>query len=226
MPYSGLAGFSYPFFFGLISILFSFGKGLLFFTPGLLLPIRTILKKHQQESKINLYQVYLYWISFLIGVILMYSRWWAWWGGLFWGPRFFLIAALPATLAIAVRLRYRKDLSLLSNFFTLGILCLSVWVAIDGALFQWVDGLAVPHVCSAAGYSYEMLCYYTPEFSPLWYPFVKHLPITPAQLLFASYFIIVALYLAFPLLLQIGYQAKAAITKYTPVYLSPKNWRI
>src|SRR5437660_5383878 len=36
MPYSGRPGFSYPFLFGLLSILFSFCKGLLFYTPGLL----------------------------------------------------------------------------------------------------------------------------------------------------------------------------------------------
>ncbi len=40
MPYSGRPGFSNPFFFGLISLLFSFGKGIFFFAPGLLLPIR------------------------------------------------------------------------------------------------------------------------------------------------------------------------------------------
>src|SRR5439155_24645144 len=37
LPYSGLPGFSYPFILGALSILFSFGKGLLFFTPGLVL---------------------------------------------------------------------------------------------------------------------------------------------------------------------------------------------
>ena len=35
LPYSGLPGFSYPLFFGLLSVLFSFGKGLVFFAPSL-----------------------------------------------------------------------------------------------------------------------------------------------------------------------------------------------
>src|SRR5262249_11087533 len=52
MPYSGLPGFSYPIFFGILSILFSFGKGLLFFAPGLLLPIRKTLLVHKAEQKI------------------------------------------------------------------------------------------------------------------------------------------------------------------------------
>src|SRR4029077_2194298 len=37
LPYSGLTGFSYPAFFGVLSLLLSFGKGLLFFASGLVL---------------------------------------------------------------------------------------------------------------------------------------------------------------------------------------------
>ena len=43
MPYSGLPGFSYPFYLGLLSLIFSFGKGIIFFAPGLLLPARRAL---------------------------------------------------------------------------------------------------------------------------------------------------------------------------------------
>ena len=64
MPYSGRPGFSYPFLFGLLSILFSFGNGLLFFTPGLLLPIRKTLSKWPLHQKINLSQVYTLWMCF------------------------------------------------------------------------------------------------------------------------------------------------------------------
>ena len=35
LPYSGQPGFSYPFFFGVLSVLFAFGRGLVFFAPGL-----------------------------------------------------------------------------------------------------------------------------------------------------------------------------------------------
>ncbi len=38
---------------GLLSILFSFGKGLIFFTPGLLLPIKSSLDKIQKQMKDN-----------------------------------------------------------------------------------------------------------------------------------------------------------------------------
>jgi len=98
LPYSGLPGFSYPLFFGLLSVLLSFGKGLLFFVPGLLLPSREWM---HDELK----GMHRLWLWFLAGMILVYASWWAWFGGWFWGPRFFLFACFPASLAIAVRLQ-------------------------------------------------------------------------------------------------------------------------
>lgn len=83
MPYSGLSGFSYPFFFGLLSILLSFGKGLIFFSPGLLLPIRKTLLNIRPYINVDLFGIYILWFCFLIGLILVYSNWWAWYGGAF-----------------------------------------------------------------------------------------------------------------------------------------------
>ena len=227
MPYSGLPGFSYPFFFGLLSILFSFGKGIVFFIPALFLPIRKVLLKRQQEQKVNLYQVYTLWICFVIGLVCVYARWWAWSGALFWGPRFFLIACLPASLALAVRLRYRQDFSLLGNVLTLLIFGLSVWISINGVVYQWVDGLGLPAVCTASNYRYEMLCYYAPEFSPLWYPFVTHIAITKSQLIFILYSVLAALFLIAPLLLQIGQQTATLIKQYSSgIYSYIKEWQI
>jgi hypothetical protein len=226
LPYSGLPGFSYPFFFGLISILFSFGKGLIFFAPGLLLPIRKTLLQRQEEKQVNLYQVYTLWICFVIGLIMVYSRWWAWYGGQFWGPRFFLIASLPASLALAIRLQYRKDFSLLANLLTLLVFCLSVWVGIDGAVFQWATAVHMPGICGAPNYQYEMICYYIPEFSPLWYPFVTHIPISIGQMLFIIYSVVAATYLITPLLIHVMQQIIFLLKRYSRAYLDLKLWRI
>lgn len=228
MPYSGLANFSYPFFFGLLSLLFSFGKGLLFFAPGLLLPVRKTLLRWQQKSQVPLYQVYLLWIAFVVGLLLVYARWWAWYGGVFWGPRFLLFASLPASLALAVRLLHYKESSLAVNLLTLGVFVLSVWVGIDGAVYQWSTSLyqTMPAVCTQQNYNLEMLCYYTPEFSPLWLPFVKHVTLTIQQELFMGYVIIAAVYVALPLCLQIVRQASELVKKYGQMYLPLKGWRI
>src|SRR5260370_10876864 len=102
MPYSGEPGFSYPIFFGLLSILFSFGKGLFFFAPGLLLPVRSKLLKLQQEIKLDLYAVYTLWISFLVGLVLVYSHWWAWYGGGFFGTSFLFFSFLHPFFLLSV----------------------------------------------------------------------------------------------------------------------------
>jgi len=45
---------------------------------------------------------------------------------------------------------------------------LSVWVGVDGQVF----GRFAQDPCSANHYSLESLCWYVPEFSVLWTPFV------------------------------------------------------
>lgn len=228
MPYSGLPGFSYPFFFGILSLLFSFGKGLLFFAPGLLLPVRKTLLQKQQKGQVPLYQVYTLWVAFVIGLILVYARWWAWYGGVFWGPRFLLFASIPASFALAVRLLAYKESSLALNLLTLVVYVLSVWVCIDGAVYQWSTSLftTMPAVCTQHNYNLEMVCYYIPEFSALWLPFVKGYALGIQQELFMSYVIITALYLMLPLCIQIIRQSGELLRKYSWICLSFKEWRI
>ncbi|MEO7021731.1 MAG: hypothetical protein ABI234_16375 [Ktedonobacteraceae bacterium] len=221
MPYSGLSGFSYPLFFGVLALLFSFGKGLLFFAPGLLLPVRKTLQKLRYQ---DLFQVHILWICFLAGEILVYGHWWAWYGGLFWGPRFLLIASLPASLALAIRLRYSKDASLLVNILTLAIFCFSLWVGINGTVYQWTT-VANP-ICTANNFNLEMICYYTPEFSVLWLPFVSHIDITLGQVIFLLYSLLAGAYLTWPLLVQITQQMGPLLKVFCQEHIKPGIWRI
>lgn len=221
MPYSGLPDFSYPIFFGVLSLLFSFGKGLLFFAPGLLLPIRKTLQKwHYQD----LFQVHILWICFLAGEILVYGHWWAWYGGLFWGPRFLLIASLPASLALAVRLHSSKDASLFVNILTLGIFCFSLWIGINGAVYQ--GATVAPSICTANNFNLEMICYFTPEFSPLWLPFVSHISIDIGQQIVLFYSVGVGAFLAWPLCARITQQTAALLKIFCQTYIKPGIWRI
>jgi len=219
MPYSGPRGFSYPFFFGLLSILFSFGKGLFFFAPGLLLPVRALVRRIQESIKIDLYTTYLLWISFLVGLVLVYSSWWAWYGGWFWGPRFFLFASIPASFALALRLHYRGP-SLAANMLTTAVFCLSLWVGIDGALFDQ-QGLGI---CISGNYALEFLCHYTPEFSVLWHPFVTGFSLNEHQLLYLAYSLVVFAYLAIPLLGDVVAQAIQKTSDLGKTHLNFKSW--
>lgn len=223
MPYSGLPGFSYPLFFGVLSLLFSFGKGLLFFAPGLLLPVRKTLQKLRYQ---DLFQVHVLWLCFLIGEILVYGRWWSWSGAIFWGPRFLLIAALPASLALAIRLRYRKDASLLLNVLTLGIFCFSLWVGINGTVYQWETAWTMPSVCTANNYNLEMMCYYIPELSTLWTPFVFHMQIDRGQEIFLLYSLLTGAFLAMPLIIQISQQTARLLKTFCQTYVKPGVWRV
>ncbi|HEY7122600.1 MAG TPA: hypothetical protein VH540_01495 [Ktedonobacterales bacterium] len=219
MPYSGLPGFSYPLFFGILSILFSFGKGLVFFAPGLLLPIKSRLLSLGQEAAQHLYNVYLLWGAFLIGLVLIYAKWWAWYGGWTWGPRFFLFASIPASFALAVRL-HRLDGSLPANLLTAAALTLSFWVGIDGATFG-KQGL---ETCTQNQYALEFLCHYVPEFSVLWRPFVVPEQLEWGQLLYIAYSALVFVYLALPLLRVIASQSLAQATRLSKLYLKPGAW--
>lgn len=179
LPYSGRPGFSYPFFFGLISILFSFGKGILLFAPGLLLGV-----SGTETASDRLARVHRLWLWVVVGLVLVYSKWWSWYGGWYWGPRFFLFASLPAALAVAARLHTQRHASLLSNTATLAVLGLSVWVAASGAVF---GNESLPETCTDNDYALEALCWYVPEFSPLFRPFVVRMPLSTAQLVTLGY---------------------------------------
>jgi len=222
MPYSGRPGFSYPFFFGLLSILFSFGDGLLFYVPGLLLPIRKTLSKWPQDQKINLSQVYTLWICFVVGLILVYSSWWNWSGSVFWGPRFFLFACIPASFALAVRLMRYKEASLGVNLLTLVVFCLSAWVSIDGAVFQQLVLNISP--CAAYHHAWMLLCWYTPDYSPLWQPFVFPFRIYVGQAIFGLFSLLVAVYIVTPLFIHLLKQVWDFAKQYSSEHLNLRQW--
>ena len=229
MPYSGLPGFSYPFFFGLLSLIFSFGKGIIFFAPGLLLPARRALG----AFSVRLRMIHRLWLLFVVGLILVYASWWAWYGGWFWGPRFLLFASIPASLALAVWLR-KADASLWMRLAALGVLTLSCWVGLNGAVFS--DATLAP-VCLWDDFAREAYCHYIPEFSVLWRPFVNASQmglgpafyaaekLDPGKLIYMGFTALVYLYFAIPLVVKMIGQAIPLARRYTRMGLSPTAWR-
>jgi hypothetical protein len=230
MPYSGLPGFSYPFFFGLLSLIFSFGKGIIFFAPGLLLPARRALG----AFSVRLRMIHRLWLLFVVGLILVYASWWAWYGGWFWGPRFLLFASIPASLALAVWLR-KADASLWMRLAALGVLTLSCWVGVNGAVFG--DATLAP-VCLWDDFAREAYCHYIPEFSVLWRPFVNASKLglgpafyaaeklDPGKLIYMGFTALVYLYFAIPLVVKMIGQAISLARRYARERLSLAAWRI
>jgi PA14 domain len=193
LTYSGRPGFSYPIFFGVLSVLFSFGKGLVFYAPACVLAIRDRFRGAGEA----LARAGWLWTAFLAGLIVVYSKWWAWYGGLFWGPRFFLFASIPASLALATRIYEPARLRTASLAATFGVLTLSAWVAIDGVAFD----LAGLGTCRDP--ANEWLCLYVPEYSPLWRPFVEFTRPTMRATIVAAYFAVVYVRLAAPIVVRL-----------------------
>ena len=182
LPLSGRPGFTTPFLIGFLSILLSFGKGLLFYAPGLLLPIKKYCDK-------DLRTTYKYWLLILVGMVLVYSKWWAWYGGWAWGPRFFLFASIPASFAIALNIKNAK--SSVHCIAVLLILVLSTWVSINGVAFNQAN----MEFCSQNNYWFEAICHYTPEFSELWRPLFADFSPSGQRIRASLYMIISAIYL-------------------------------
>jgi hypothetical protein len=198
MPYSGRPGFSYPLFFGVLGVLFSFGRGLVYYVPGLFLPVRAAVADLPEPPGLDLVRLHRLWLLFVAGLVLVYASWWAWYGGMSWGPRMFLAAIVPAALALALRLGHR-DAGLVANLCTLGVLVLSGWVALASLLWH---GLWPP-ACYGNGSTptaVEALCWHTPEYSSLWYPLVtdQFAVLTGAQWLSVGYGVAVVGWLGWP----------------------------
>jgi len=210
MPYSGRSGFSYPFVLGVLAILFSFGRGLLFFAPGLFLPTR--LSGRYDPSRVDLVAVRRGWLLFTAGLVVVYASWWAWYGGASWGPRFFLFASLPAALALAVRLG-PSPAPVLGDLATLAALLLSGWVAVAGRLFA---GL-YPPVCAADSYRLEALCWFTPEYSSLWYPLWAGGSLSAGDWLVVAYHVV-----------AVGWLARSAVSRLSAAIprVPVRGWRL
>jgi hypothetical protein len=190
LPYSGRPDFSYPFLLGVASLLFSFGRGLLFFTPGLVLWLESRTRQAAAQVRPLLVPMLLV----VAGMVLVYAKWWAWYGGLSWGPRFFPFAAVPASLLIAARIR-RAGESALADLAVLGVLALSAWVGVVGAISDYSEFA----FCAANQYALESLCWYVPEYSSLWWPVLHRPGLTFRTAIVVGWCVTMFVYLAVPL---------------------------
>lgn len=199
LPYSGRPGFSYPLVLGLVSILFSFGRGLLFFTPGLFLWLDDGTRRASGACR----RAIVLMLFVVAGLVAVYAKWWAWYGGLAWGPRYFTLAAIPAALILVLRVRAPGQ-SAGRDALSLVVLALSAWVGFAGL----VSPLDPPSVCTANHYALESFCWYVPEYSSLWQPVLHHPPLTAATVTITAWCMVVFAYFAVPLAVALARRAK------------------
>jgi hypothetical protein len=208
LPYSGKAGYSYPFVLGVLSILLSFGKGLIFYCSGLLL-IGWAWKhiSHTIERK-----MLILWFIIVLGLVLAYASWWSWYGGWYWGPRFFLFASVPASWILA-KLIHASQKTLLLCVVLLCFVTISLWVGVNGVVFQQ----KTLEACTADNYALEALCWYVPEFSSLVRPFITHNTLQLNDWLILFFFVAIWLYIMVPLVRDFFQQLKIAYQTHRPI---------
>jgi hypothetical protein len=218
LPYSGRPGFSYPLFFGLLSVLFSFGKGLVYFAPGLF--ARYPMEVGERESDARL--LYRVWLAVVVGLVLVYARWWAWYGGAVWGPRFFLFASLPASLVLARWSLHVEERSTWANVLVLIALMLSCWVGANGLVYQgrgsgrfWENNFAL-----------EYLTWYVPELSVLWQPFVEPYPLPWFDWVRMATFLVAFAFLARPVVDVLTIRTQVAVRDLWRALRAGPRWRL
>ncbi|MCI0571999.1 MAG: hypothetical protein L0Y66_14695, partial [Myxococcaceae bacterium] len=201
MPYSHVVGFDYPLLLGLAGLLLSFGRGVLFYAPGLwLLPAQ----KNGPGIATVLERASFLWLLFLLGMLLTYAKWHQWHGAVFWGPRFFLFASVPASWLLVRRLE-AKGLGPGGNFLTGLVLAASAWVGANAVFYRLGD---VPH--SVCRWAEGSACIYAPEASPLAVPFVFSKRWEPELWPLLGLCAATALWLATPLLRTLAVQTREA----------------
>ncbi|MBA4067011.1 MAG: hypothetical protein C0501_25535 [Isosphaera sp.] len=218
LPYSGRPGFGYPLFFGLLSVLFSFGKGLVFFAPGLFARYPPAAEA-DRDADVRL--VYRVWVAVVVGLVLVYARWWAWYGGAVWGPRFFLFASLPAALVLARRTAHPGRHSAAANLLALAAAGLTCWAGANGLVYGEYD----QEEFRANDFALEHLLWYVPECSVLWRPFVFPKPLDAAEVARLAVFAAAFAWLAAPVVRVLGGQFAAGVRGAWRAARSGPGWR-
>jgi hypothetical protein len=160
LPWGDVHGFGWPLWSGLLAVLFSFGRGLVFYIP-------TIWNSATRTfDGVTSVERALWTVA--VALVPIYSMWWAWFGGSSFGPRFFTIAVVPAAMATS-SLVCRTDRGVLRSTVAALSVVLSLWVVVSGAVFG-VTTTAFDWCASGGGFNNFVVCLYTPEYSGLWAP--------------------------------------------------------
>lgn len=180
LPWGDVVTFGWPLWSGVLAVLFSFGRGLFFY-----LPLWSSGPSPHGDQVTQLERVL--WLG-LLSLIPVYATWWAWYGGISFGPRFFMIGVVPTAMASARLLEDASRSAARSLVLTVAT-ALSVWVAIAGAVFG-VSPVAFSRCVGEGSFALEPLCWYTPEYSALFMPLWSHRGLGARAVLFIGVFVL------------------------------------
>jgi hypothetical protein len=194
--------FGFPAGIGLWAILFSPGKGLMWFAPSLWLAVFPTWDdgRRMVMTWIGMRPVWsgtpihvaswrdVRWalLVFLGGMLLLYSPWCVWHGDWYWGPRYFLFGSFVASWYLARELTSNQwanpDVLVWNRLGVSALLCASAYVAACGAVLN-VQGM---ELCQTKGMGF--LCWYVPDYSALYRPLAAgDRPLTPGDWTVVAY---------------------------------------
>lgn len=166
-PYGHLGpaiNFRTPIYFGLYGLLFSSGKGFLFYFPLSLLALPALMKLQREHFR----EAFLISGVFITDV-LFYSTYSFWYGGNCWGPRFLFFSIPFIALSIGTYLRdVNGNRAGTYVFFVLFVA--SVGVQLGGSLIyfnQYISTLRVPAYEYAPTYESMATMNFNPKYSPI-----------------------------------------------------------
>ena len=158
LPWDNIVGFGYPILFGVVGILFSLGRGLIFFVPGLWFVSEQPTKRTLDPTRALVYHTTI--------LIPIYGTWWSWYGGVGFGPRFFIVGAFAGASLLALNAGNMPSVK--RKAWISAALSLSTYVAVVGALIHIPNNTF--NRCVDDDFYYEPICWYVAEFSPLLAP--------------------------------------------------------
>jgi hypothetical protein len=123
-------GFNRPFLLGLFGLTISPYRGLLWYSPLVLLalPGAWLFMKQQRDTT-------LLTIALVAAQFATYASWWSWHGGVVWGPRF-LLPALPLLMLLAAPVIERAAGRASLRRFIIALGALSLGIQIPGILLS------------------------------------------------------------------------------------------
>lgn len=86
----GDQGFTGSFITGAVGNLFSPARGIVYFIPTFFLGFYLVLKERTLKLNADVSAFLKYSLIYSVLLFILFSKWWVWWNGWYWGPRFFL----------------------------------------------------------------------------------------------------------------------------------------
>lgn len=156
----GGENFVTPLRVGLYGLLFSAGRGLIWFSP-LTVPAVLLFGRFWRARR------RLAWlVAALFAVVAVTSaKWWAWNGGTYWGPRYLVPLVSLTVIPLAYYLRDWRENPPIGRLAVAALVLLSMAVQVKGVCTDYFDSLRPVNAIGAG----ENELYFLPQLHPLWW---------------------------------------------------------